>query len=1207
MKRAKNIHAMLFIGCIVALCGCQSDGESPTSQHLEKADSLQGPLIVAAGSPILTELTNVNAPQVISLAQKPAPISTQADFYIDMHNFNTEDGLAMSTILCGLKDSSGTLWFGTSGNGVSMYTGKKFTNYNSAHGLIHNLINTIIEDKNGALWFGTYGGISIYDGYTFENFTTEEGLLDNDVLAIAEGRHGAMWIGSDKGLSLINRKGKKIEISTFEENSKVPKMLVNAILQDGLDNLWVAGTKGLWKKENNSSHSSDISFTDYSEAIGLPESSIIMSLLEDRNGILWIGTTHGLFRINTQVEKEQTTKFPVLTTADGLGDNTIYAITEDADGAMWLGTAAGVSKYIPNKDYFLNFSTEQGLAFNRVNSITTDGSGNLWFGTHGGGLDRYMGDAVLEYTGKQGFPGNAVYATAQDAEGTMWFAPANGGIVAFNQGSPPGYDGTFLNYTTVHGLLNDTHFCAVADAEGAIYFGGSQGITKFTGSQLVNYTAEQGLPSSEVTVLYIDSTGKLYIGTYEHGISVFDGSTFRNFDKSKGLVHNTIWGFWEDTSGALWVATRGGLSRFDGTNFMNFTTDQGLPDDKLSSVIQDKNGNIIIGSWGGGISVIKSARLEEILETPQTISEPIFENFSTTHGLANDVVYQIIEDESGDIIIGTNVGFTVFKGGIASEKGKIAQLGHLNYNEKTNYPIKDISNNASMHREMGGIIWAGTGDKLVRFNLNAIKENSDPPTVFLQNIRINNESISWHSLARSKKSRQNETTTGPKVSTHTTDELLTFDRKLAPSERDTMARKFRNVTFDSIQPFYALPAGLELPYTKNNVSFEFTGIETFRPNLIRYQYMLEGYDEEWNPITENTTASFGNIPEGDFTFLVKAKSPDGIWSEPLAYQFTVKPPWYRSLFAYIFYIILFMVGVYLVDRFQRQRLVAREKRKILTRELEHAREIEKAYAELKATQAQLIHSEKMASLGKLTAGVAHEIQNPLNFVNNFSELSYELIGEMNAEIEKGDLKEARVIARDIQHNLQKISVHGKRADAIVKGMLQHSRNNSGAKEQVALNKLADEYLRLAYHGLRAKNKNFNATLHTDFDDSIGYITIVPQDIGRVVLNLLTNAFYAVHEKSLEPSSDQAMYEPTVSIATENRTKQIAIVISDNGKGISNAILDKIFQPFFTTKPPGKGTGLGLSLSYDIIKAHGGSLKAKSLENEGTTFTILIPK
>jgi signal transduction histidine kinase len=271
--------------------------------------------------------------------------------------------------------------------------------------------------------------------------------------------------------------------------------------------------------------------------------------------------------------------------------------------------------------------------------------------------------------------------------------------------------------------------------------------------------------------------------------------------------------------------------------------------------------------------------------------------------------------------------------------------------------------------------------------------------------------------------------------------------------------------------------------------------------------------------------------------------------------------------------------------------------------------LESTLSKLKATQTQLIQSEKMASLGELTAGIAHEIQNPLNFVNNFSEVNTELIEEMQNERSKVKSERNEQLQDELLNNIaeneKKINHHGKRADAIVKGMLQHSRSSSGQKEPTDINALADEYLRLAYHGLRARDNSFNATMKTDFDKSIKMINIVPQDIGRVILNLITNAFYAVGERS-SAKAEVDKYEPTVSVGTVRVNGKIEIMVKDNGNGIPPKILDKIFQPFFTTKPTGQGTGLGLSLSYDIVKAHGGDLRVESVEGKGSEFIIDLP-
>jgi signal transduction histidine kinase len=311
-----------------------------------------------------------------------------------------------------------------------------------------------------------------------------------------------------------------------------------------------------------------------------------------------------------------------------------------------------------------------------------------------------------------------------------------------------------------------------------------------------------------------------------------------------------------------------------------------------------------------------------------------------------------------------------------------------------------------------------------------------------------------------------------------------------------------------------------------------------------------------------------------------------------------------------FYVVLGVLGVFILIAAillfaNSQRKKANSVLKQQNDKIEAQRkDLEKTVTDLKNTQRQLIQSEKMASLGELTAGIAHEIQNPLNFVNNFSEVNTELIEEMELELDKGGISEARSLTVDIKANQLKISQHGKRADFIVKGMLQHSRASTGEKQFTNINILADEFFKLSFHGLRAKDKSFNAEMVTHFDPDLPKVNVVQQDIGRVLLNLINNAFYAVNQKSKTPGQD---YKPTVELSTSHSNDQIEIRVKDNGNGIPDNIKDKIMQPFFTTKPTGEGTGLGLSLSYDIVvKGHGGNILINSVEGNGSEFIINLP-
>ena len=397
---------------------------------------------------------------------------------------------------------------------------------------------------------------------------------------------------------------------------------------------------------------------------------------------------------------------------------------------------------------------------------------------------------------------------------------------------------------------------------------------------------------------------------------------------------------------------------------------------------------------------------------------------------------------------------------------------------------------------------------------------------------------------------------------------------------------------------------IELKYDQNHLSFNFAIIDYRAPFDNKLFTMLEGFDNVWRRASNENNADYFNVPPGKYRFRIKAFNSDGMMDEKTI-SIIIDVPWWKTSLAYGCYAVCFMFFVLAANRIIKNRIIEKERIKNREKELIHARQIEKAYNDLKSTQAQLIQSEKMASLGELTAGIAHEIQNPLNFVNNFSEINNELIDELRIDKAKLNSDEYNDLLTTVYQNNEKISHHGKRAEAIVKGMLQHSRSSSGQKEPTDISALCDEYLRLAYHGLRAKDKSFNATLKTDYDDSIGKINVIPQDVGRVVLNLLTNAFYAVTEKKAVVTDEG--YEPLVTLTTKKSGNKVEISVADNGAGIPSTIREKIFQPFFTTKPTGQGTGLGLSMSYDIItKGHSGELKVESVENEGTTFTIILP-
>ena len=485
-----------------------------------------------------------------------------------------------------------------------------------------------------------------------------------------------------------------------------------------------------------------------------------------------------------------------------------------------------------------------------------------------------------------------------------------------------------------------------------------------------------------------------------------------------------------------------------------------------------------------------------------------------------------------------------------------------------------------------------------------------------------------------------------------------------------------------------LPANnLELEHDQNDMSIEYVGIEYTSPDRIQYQYMLEPYDTDWVDAEDRRQVRYTSLEPGQYTFRLKAANSDGVWSSNEAsLAFTISPPWWRTNWAYLGYGLLLIAGIVAADRLQRQRLIRKEREKARDRELAQAKEIEKAYTELKTTQQQLIQQKKMASLGQLTSGIAYEIKNPLNFVNNFAALSIDLVDEISthlqeqhgqtpvsAQNEAGQIdsiearqiqdydqtndstREADEALKMLKMNVEKIHEHGRRADGIVQSMMRHASGGKGERQKVDLNAFVEEYVNLAFYsilretrrvgendaketrrvyreniaeqsvtndtaGLRGKKiSERSATKDTvsqrglantrgpqikrDYDERIGDVEVVPQEIGQALINLLNNAIDAVSEKA---GSDPEAYEPTIQIQTVSGINEVEIHVIDNGAGIPADIQERVFEPFFTTKPAGSGTGLGLSLSYDIVtQGHGGDLRLISDEN-ATVFVMVLP-
>ncbi|MEP7229303.1 MAG: two-component regulator propeller domain-containing protein [Ginsengibacter sp.] len=962
--------------------------------------------------------------------------------------------------------------------------------------------------------------------------------------------------------------------TTYTTDQGLALDAISSSLIDHFGNLWFGTYAGGVSRYDGKS------FTNFTRPGKL--ANVVKSIAEDKSGNLWCGTYSGVSRYDGE-------SFTNFTTAQGLANGGVGAIAEDKSGNLWFGTTGGVSRY--DGKSFTNLTTAQGLANNLVFTIAEDKWGSLWFGTNGGGVSRYDGESFTNFKTVHGLANNYILSTAEDNTGNLWFGMYGGGASR--------YDGkSFTNFTTAQGLANNSVICIAKDKSGNLWFGTKGGVSRYDGKSFTNFTTTQGLAENAVFSIGEDRSGNLWFGTFHGGVSRYDGKSFVNFTTAQGLASNSVFSSMEDKSGNLWFGTDGGgISRYDGKSFTNFTKAQGLADNIVFSIAQDKLGNLWFATEDG-LNMLSMSGQEKLAKRnkqnrKKDLEDDLFTTYTIADGLPDNFSTQVLADEGGKIYVGSNLGIAELN--LSTHNGERAKAG-LIFNSSTGYPVKDVNNGQhSIFKDSKGIIWIATGsDKtaLVRFDPAAVRHNSGPSTVVIQSVRVNEEAISWYQL------QKNESDSIVKAQ----QEVMTYGKLLLPGDRDSIRKKFAGIQFDSISRFYPLPQNLVLPYQKNNIGFEFAAIEPAFGNQVKYQYMLEGYDKDWSPLSNKTNANFGNINEGNYTFRLKALNPFGVWSET-SYQFRILPPWYRTWWAYTIYVLLFLGALRIFSKW-RERNLRSEKDKLERSVEERTNELNNTLENLKSTQSQLIQSEKMASLGELTAGIAHEIQNPLNFVNNFSEVNKELIAEMKVAIDEGNVEVVKAIANDVLENEEKINHHGKRADTIVKSMLQHSRTNKGQKEPADLNALADECLRLSYHGLRAKDKSFNTTIQTNFDKGIEKINIVPQDIARALLNIINNAFYSVNEKKKKLGD---AYEPSVSVTTKKTKGQVEVRVKDNGFGIPQNIIDKIYQPFFTTKPTGQGTGLGLSLSYDVItKEHSGKIKVETTDGEGAEFIIYLP-
>jgi signal transduction histidine kinase/ligand-binding sensor domain-containing protein len=1125
-------------------------------------------------------LIKIRIPFVVKVCVIILFISQLCSAQEGLYHFNliiAPDSIPLRKVTCITQDPQGYMWFADQEGGcIIRYDGYNIIRYKynppDPNSLGGGDFEAIFADTEGKIWFGAGNCLDEFDTKTgsfthYRNIANDPNSFCGDhIKAIIRDREGFVWVGTvQQGLERLDVKTGKFQ--HYRHDPKNPNSLscneVWIIYEDHHSELWI-GTGFPWSANNHGGLNKLDKKTgmctrylhDPLDSHSLVDNKV-GAIFEDSRGVFWVGTRgDGLHIMDRQkgsferhpydpLHPSQLSRPPLKNSAD-----IITFIQEDGAGRIWIGTnKSGISAYDPVTQKINHFQADRIFPDSAAWTAFTSRDGELWIASEPV-MDEpkhlYRIDPFVKTMSYMSTP-NPVSVFHEDKKGNIWMGTDGSGLALLPRNNSD-------SIKTIHLPKDQSHF-----------------------------------PHENfVTSIYEDQKGVLWLGSTD-GVFNYNPSTqlFTRFetDKENNDVHkNVIPSIMEDHQGLLWICSFSGLAQLDRqTGFIKHyhhdpKDSTSINSDQLFTVMEDHSHMIWISELGyEGLN-----RLD-----PNT---NIFSHY--LQGLHINCIYT---DDSGIVWAATNKN--LFRYNKSADQFTVFEMQSMIASTPINAILEDKLNNLWLNSP-SAIFRIDPSRSAMRVYTKANDKNPGSALFETKEGKIFAVGDNGFYVFSSEKPEAN--IQAPLI-------LLTDfyvdNKKILPGNGSAIPKPINEVS------------DINLSYDQNIFSLNFLAIHYSAPDENVTFYKLEGYDNDWRKQEPNKSASYFKVVPDKYVLRLKATNKYGLWSER-SVRIIIHPPWWRTWWAFSVYVCLLLAIGIVFYRMQKQRIVRKEREQARERELVQAKEIEKAYHELKNTQAQLIQSEKMASLGELTAGIAHEIQNPLNFVNNFSDVNAELIDEVNQEIDKGNTSEAKIILKDIKENEQKINHHGKRADAIVKGMLQHSRSGTGVKEPTDINALADEYLRLSYHGLRAKDKSFNATLDIDFDETIGKINIIPQDIGRVLLNLYNNAFYAVAEKQKQLAAQEVtpfqkvsplgLYEPTVSISTKKSPNQVSITVSDNGNGIPQKALDKIFQPFFTTKPTGQGTGLGLSLSYDIIKAHRGEIKVETKEGEGSEFCVVLP-
>ncbi len=1114
-------------------------------------------------------------------------------------HLTVDDGLSQNEVTAVLQDSLGFLWFGTP-DGLNRYDGYEFVVFQfdptEVTSISDNRITALLETSDGTLWVGTSDGLNRFDPEmaTFTSFGREPGnatkLGISRISALLEDMSGQIWIGhSDPdnpeigGLSRLDPLSGQAE--WFELSSGENAVPVHSLAETNDGVIWVGTADGLRRFDPASNAFTTIRHDPADP--NSPAGNDIRELFVDSEGQLWLGYWGDGLDCFNPASGEVLRHRPGGTDFD-LGSGFISSVAQSSDGFMWIGTvdpsgssSSSLHRYDPKSQSFQRIrhdpESETTIGAGTVRAVLEDRSHVLWVATDLGGLSRY--DQVTQFIPHYfptdqptGLASPIVTAFLEQDKENIWVGTAVG-LELFDRIS-----NRFRHYRHRPGTsasLSDDHVTALAEwTDETIWVGTEHGLNRFnttTGRSrryLQDFSSEVENLESRVTALYSDTArNQLWIGT-AHGLERMDVPTdvithfHSDTDNASTLSSDQIVSLYssQEWPNQLWVGTENGLNSVDlnSGEVVTFEADARKPlalshryVTALSTLPADSNA-LWVGTLAGGLN-----RLD--IETGE------FRRFTRRNsGLPGNTIYGIQPDGQGYLWLATNGGLVCFDPSNPEDV--------RTYGVELGVQSRQFNVGASYKTPRGEIALGGNNGFNI-FSPSGFRDSPYVPKVVLTGYSIDG-----------------------RLQTSSPDAILLVDE-------------------------------INLAHDQNDVTFEFVGLQFSRPEQNRYRVRLDrngGDSTEWRDVGTQRTATYANLPPGRYTFDVQGSNSDGVWSNESARMLMrITPPWWQTWWFRIFAVVA-VVGIAIITYKRRIRLIAQRNHELeelvteRTEELEQQTsaleskndELEATLGQLRTAQTQLVQSEKLASLGRMTAGVAHEIKNPLNFVNNFAQLSEELTEELRTELASsadrnvGDvMDEVDHILGDLALNASKIAEHGRRADGIVKSMLLHAQGSSGDPEPTNLHTLLDETIDLVIHGSGAGGDGMPINIKRDYDEGLGDVIIVRQAIGRVVLNLMENAVYAMREN---PSRESDRV-PAITVRTADLGKEIRIVVEDNGPGIPEEVRLRLFEPFFTTKPSGEGTGLGLSLAHDIVQSHRGQISAASTPGEGTSFTILLPK